>query len=109
MQSLITPRAQRRAVPAGDASSATNPTIFGRAAASSSAIHRTFKDVYADHGASATINELQALCDRLRWRYNDQRPHQNLNQQLTAEVYQALFKVAATDPRPRRTKTVNHC
>jgi transposase InsO family protein len=28
--------------------------------------HRTFKDFYADHGPAATINELQALCDRFR-------------------------------------------
>ncbi len=63
--------------------------------------HRTFKDFYADHGPADTIDELQALCDRFRWHHNHQRPHQGLNQQITAEVYQALPKVAAGDPRPR--------
>jgi transposase InsO family protein len=67
--------------------------------------HRTFKDYYADHGPAATIDELQALCDRFRWQYNHQRPHQGLGQQLPVEVYQALPKVAPGDPRPRRRKT----
>lgn len=67
--------------------------------------HRTFKDFYADHGPATTIDELQALCDRFRWHYNHQRPHQSLDQQLPAEVYQALPKVAPGDPRPRRRKT----
>ncbi|SOJ57620.1 hypothetical protein MSIMFB_05097 [Mycobacterium simulans] len=66
---------------------------------------RTFKDFYADHGPATTIDELQALCDRFRWHYNHQRPHQSLDQQLPAEVYQALPKVAPGDPRPRRRKT----
>jgi transposase InsO family protein len=67
--------------------------------------HRTFKDFYADHGPADTIDELQALCDRFRWHYNRQRPHQGLDQQLPAEVYQALPNVAADDPRPRWRKT----
>jgi transposase InsO family protein len=67
--------------------------------------HRTFKDFYADHGPATTIDELQALCDRFRWHYNHQRPHQGLNHQLPAEVYQALPKVAPGDRRPRRRKT----
>lgn len=66
--------------------------------------HRTFKDFYADHGPAATIDELQALCDRFRWHYNHERPHQGLDQQLPAEAYQALPKVAPGDPRPRRRK-----
>jgi transposase InsO family protein len=67
--------------------------------------HRTFKDFYADHGPANTIDELQALCDRFRWHYNHQRPHQSLGQQLPAEVYMALPKVGPGDPRPRRRKT----
>lgn len=67
--------------------------------------HRTFKDFYADHGPATTIDELQALCDRFRWHYNHQRPHQSLNQQIPAEVHQALPKVVPGDPRPRRRKT----
>lgn len=58
-----------------------------------------------DHGPATTIDELQALCDRFRWHYNHQRPHQSLGQQLPAEIYQALPKVAPGDPRPRRRKT----
>jgi transposase InsO family protein len=67
--------------------------------------HRTFKDFYADHGPAASIDELQALCDRFRWHYNHQRPHQGLGQQMPAEVYQASPKVGPGDPRPRRRKT----
>lgn len=67
--------------------------------------HRTFKDFYADHGPAATIEELQALCDQFRWHYNHQRPHQAIDDQLPAEVYQALPKVGPGDPRPRRRKT----
>ena len=70
--------------------------------------HRTFKDL-ADHGPAATIDELQALCDRFRWQYNHQQPHQSLGQKLPAEVYQALPKVDPGDPRPRRLKTGHGC
>lgn len=67
--------------------------------------HRTFKDFYADHGPAATIEELQALSDQFRWHYNHQRPHQGIDDQLPAEVYQALPKVGPGDSRPRRRKT----
>lgn len=67
--------------------------------------HRTFKDFYADHGPAASIDELQSMCDRFRWQYNHQRPHQGLGQKMPAEVYQALPKVGPGDPRPRRRKT----
>jgi transposase InsO family protein len=53
----------------------------------------------------ASIDELQALCDRFRWHYNHKRPHQSLNQLLPAEKYQALPKVKPGDPRPARRKT----
>jgi hypothetical protein len=45
------------------------------------------------------------LCDRFRWHYNPERPHQSLNQQVPAEKYRALTKVTAGDPRPRRRKS----
>jgi transposase InsO family protein len=67
--------------------------------------HRTFKEFYADEGPAASIDELQALCDRFRWHYNHERPHQSLNQQVPAEKYQALPKVKPGDPRPARRKT----
>jgi hypothetical protein len=67
--------------------------------------HRTFKEFYADEGPVASIDELQALCDRFRWHYNHERPHQSLNQQVPAEKYQALPKVKPGDPRPARRKT----
>lgn len=67
--------------------------------------HRTFKDFYADHGPAASIDELQGLCDRFRWHYNHERPHQSLNQQVPSERYQALPKVGPGDRRPRRPKT----
>ena len=67
--------------------------------------HRTFKEFYADEGPAASIDELQALCDRFRWHYNHERPHQSLNQQVPADKYQALPKVKPGDPRPTRRNT----
>lgn len=65
--------------------------------------HRTFKEYYADHGPAKTIEELQNLCDRFRWYYNQQRPHLSLNQETPAAVYTLSKKATPEDNHRVRT------
>jgi transposase InsO family protein len=50
--------------------------------------HRTMKGWLADHGAPATIEGLQVALDRFREHYNQDRPHQGLDDATPAERYQ---------------------
>ena len=70
--------------------------------------HQTLKRWLDAHPTPATIDELQALCDRFVDAYNHRRPHRSLGDRTPAAAYQARPKAAPTgshqtpSPRPSR-------
>jgi hypothetical protein len=65
--------------------------------------HATLKEFLADEGPATSIPHLQELLDRYRLFYNEQRPHQGINDATPAERY------GATEPAvPQRAATVRH-
>jgi transposase InsO family protein len=49
--------------------------------------HRTLKEWLADEGPPPSLDELQALLDRFRVHYNEERPHQGIADQTPSERY----------------------
>lgn len=49
--------------------------------------HRTLKEWLEDEGPARDLDELQALLDRFRTHYNEERPHQGIGDQTPAERY----------------------
>ena len=53
--------------------------------------HRTLKEWLCDKGPACDLAELQALLDRFRTHYNEERPHQGIEDLTPAERYAAGF------------------
>jgi integrase-like protein len=51
--------------------------------------HRTLKDWLSDEPAACDLPELQALLDRFRAHYNEERPHQGIGDRTTGERYRS--------------------
>jgi len=51
--------------------------------------HRTLKEWLADEGPACDLSQLQALLDRFCAHYNEERPHQGIQDQTPAERYSA--------------------
>lgn len=54
-------------------------------------LHRTLKEWLADEGPARDLGELQALLDRFRSHYNEERPHQGIDDATPAERYAVGF------------------
>jgi transposase InsO family protein len=67
-----------------------HPTTCGKV----ERFHQTLKRWLTAHPAPATIDELQALCDRFVDAYNHRRPHRSLGDRTPAAAYQARPKAA---------------
>ena len=67
-----------------------HPTTCGKV----ERFHQTLKRWLTAHPAPATIDELQALCDRFVDEYNQRRPHRSLADRTPAAAYQARPKAA---------------
>lgn len=62
--------------------------------------HRTLKESLADAGPAADLRELQALVDRFRAHYNQERPHQGIDDATPAERYRAGWARAGATRAP---------
>lgn len=67
-----------------------HPTTCGKV----ERFHQTLKRWLTAHPAAATIDELQALCDRFVDAYNHRRPHRSLADRTPAAAYQTRPKAA---------------
>jgi transposase InsO family protein len=54
--------------------------------------HRTLGEWLEEKGPIASINELQRRLDAFRWHYNEERPHQGIDDQTPMERYVATPK-----------------
>lgn len=52
-------------------------------------MHRTLRAWLALHGPATTLPALQRLLDAFRWHYNEERPHQGIDDLTPAERYRA--------------------
>jgi len=62
--------------------------------------HRTLKEWLADEGPACDLQELQALLDRFQAHYNEERPHQGIDDQTPGERYAAGFASAGARVAP---------
>ena len=62
--------------------------------------HRTMKDWLAERPRAKTIKELQGLLDEFRTHYNEERPHQGIDDLTPAERYGACTASSAPTPVP---------
>jgi transposase InsO family protein len=62
--------------------------------------HRTLKEWLADEGPAQDLTQLQALLDRFRLHYNQERPHQGIGDLTPAERYQLGFELVHGTPPP---------
>ena len=51
--------------------------------------HRTLGEWLEEKGAIASLNELQRRLDAFRWHYNEERPHQGIDDHTPMERYVA--------------------
>jgi transposase InsO family protein len=70
-------------------------------------LHRTLKEWLADQEDPVDLERLQALLDRFKHHYNDERPHQGIGDQTPAERYRAGFRTAKRPLKPRLAEREN--
>jgi transposase InsO family protein len=59
--------------------------------------HRTLKEWLCDEGPACDLDELQALLDRLRVHYNEERPHQGIGDRTPLERYASSARAGALE------------
>lgn len=64
-------------------------------------LHRTLKEWLRDEQAAADLEQLQALLERFRCHYNQERPHQGIGDATPAERYRAGLQMAAQRGEPQ--------
>ncbi len=64
-------------------------------------LHRTLKEWLAEEGPAEDLVSLQALLDRFRVYYNEERPHQGIGDLTPAERYELGFELVHGEPPVR--------
>ena len=70
--------------------------------------HRTLKEWLKDEGPARDLDELQALLDRFRQHYNEERPHQGIGNQTPLERYQSAASAGSLAAPARADQAAAH-